>query len=127
MPIKYKINDHSNIRMQLMSSDSKPDDLFAYSTNYKAIDSLFCSSFNFFRTMYESSLSLRKSNRPSEPIRMKSISYVSRMFFISGSDIKPYFLAALSPKARDRARPGPQLFLPGAQILFGPEYLSFPI
>ena len=46
---------------------------------------------------------------------------------ISGSDMTPYFREALSPKARDRASPGPQLYLPGAQILFGPENLSFPI
>ncbi len=46
---------------------------------------------------------------------------------MSGSLITPYFLAALSPKALDRARPGPQLFFPGAHILLGPEYLSFPI
>lgn len=49
------------------------------------------------------------------------------MCFTSASDITPYFLAALSPKARERARPGPQLFLPGAHILLGPEYLSLPI
>lgn len=49
------------------------------------------------------------------------------MFLISGSDISPYFRAALSPNARERASPGPQLFFPGAQILLGPEYLSLPI
>ncbi len=36
----------------------------------------------------------------------------------------PYFLEALSPKALDKASPGPQLFFPGAQILIGPLYLS---
>ena len=49
------------------------------------------------------------------------------MLFIYASQIRPYFLAALSPKALDNERPGPQLFFPGAQMRLGPEYLSFPI
>lgn len=43
---------------------------------------------------------------------------------ISGYVITPYLRAALSPNARDKASPGPQLFFPGAQMRSGPENLS---
>jgi hypothetical protein len=51
--------------------------------------------------------------------------YVILNVLISGILIIPYFLEALSPKARDKAKPGPQLFLPGAQTRIGPTNLSF--
>lgn len=104
--------------MQLISSDSVRPILFDSSTRSSAtFYRELCYYFSFFRTKKESSLSFMKSYNPSEPINIKSISYVKRMFLISGYEIKPYLRAALSPKALDSASPGPQLFLPGAQIL----------
>ena len=46
------------------------------------------------------------------------------ILLIYGTDITPYLREALSPKALDKAKPGPQLFFPGAHILMGPANLS---
>ena len=117
---------HKKTTMQLTSSDYPPPARCASYAKRIATYSLLY-SFIALRTTKETYESFKASKRPSDPRIMKSSSYVRFTVRISGSEMTPNLRAALSPNARDRAKPGPQLDRPGAQILFGPEYLSFPI
>lgn len=55
---------------------------------------------------------------------MNSSSEVNLICVTYGTDMSPYLLAALSPKALESASPGPHEFLPGAHNLIGPTNLS---
>ena len=68
---------------------------------------------------------VKESKRPSEPKTMNSPSKDRQWLWISGQLVTPYRLAAFSPNDLETAMPGPQGFLPGAQILRGPE--NFPL